>query len=132
MKHDDIKILLKEAKHSVMLLMQSFGSISSPCNQVLLKWPDILDSYFDNNDENLRRDFAIIICQPIKIIADSLVERIKLIGLLDSSSFEIEQTMVLAIKSPLEAKANLLRICNSLIFKLKSGGVDVDYIKSNI
>jgi hypothetical protein len=117
--------LFEEALDSFKILISRVGS-DSKANVLFLKWPDAVMSYLKENN-NFDEDIAILICAPIKSIADALVIYSKKHG------EQIDDREVIAImggakNDPIAAKQNLIRLCNNLISKLKNRGVLVEPI----
>jgi hypothetical protein len=123
MDKDKALKLFEEALDSFKILISRVGS-DSKANILFLKWPDATISYLKENN-NFDEDIAILICAPIKSIADALVIHSKKHG------EQIDDREVVAIMSgakndPVMAKQNLIRFCNNLISKLKDRGVLVE------
>jgi len=111
---DKKKLLVREAKHSFLIVLSIVGKEDSAFNIILLKWPDIVDSILDDDEELFLKDVGFLICHPFKLLAESLQSIIN-----DDRSVDIDVSMKLSSSDPLDARKNLVRLCNSLIFKLR-------------
>lgn len=127
---NNVKITVDECKHSVILLMQYAGGYNTHCNMILLKWPDLFDAFISDDEIKFNEDAAVLICLPLKIIAESLFQACQMFDSIDNKvSEDINEVMLMHKKDPIEAKASLIAICNSLISKLRKIGWQIDYIK---
>ena len=126
--------LLDEAKHSLATLMVITGNpnVALP---VLMKWPDALEAHLTGKREVFIRDMGIIMCAPIKIIAEALAA-----GPGNDPSAKDERLLKEISDTfkafqdgkcgPIETKNNLIRLCNTIIFKLRQKGhTTTEYIK---
>lgn len=126
----DTRRYILEAKHSFAILLGFIGEPDTPCNMMLLKWPDAVDALLDDDEDKFREDMATLMCQPIKIISESLFDILNSNGGCDIDfSVQIKDTIQLSPNNPVEAKNNLISICNQIIFKLRSVGVEHEYVK---
>ena len=112
---DEKKLLVREAKHSFLTVLSIVGKEDSAFNTVLLKWPDVIDNILDGNDELFLKNIGVLICHPFKLLAESLQSIIN-----DDRSMDVDASMRLSGSDPLGARRNLIRLCNSLIFRLRS------------
>ena len=125
----DPKHLAYEAKHSFAILLGFVGDADTNCNRILLKWPDAMDALLSEDEDKFREDMAFLTCYPLKLVATSLRERFYE-DKEDKEDPEIEETLRLAYQNPVESKNNLIRICNAIIFKLRSKSIHFEYIKN--
>jgi hypothetical protein len=128
------KKLLWEHQHSMAVLIGFVGSTTSHVNQLLLKWPDLIDAFLQDDKDKFDDDIADLICHPIYIVASVLIQKASLEKIITSDEFtalqrDIAETKLTAYKSVLDAKANLIRISNNMIFKLKNVDHAMEYIK---
>jgi len=114
--------LVAEAKHSFISVMGIVGSDTN-YNHILLKWPDVADALLEDKDGLFLKDISRLICLPFKILAESLQEMLS-----DDKNLDIGTSMVLSEEDPIEAKKNLIRLCNSMIYRLKATGKKVEYV----
>ncbi len=128
---DKNKILssISEAKHSFAVFTSMIGN-NSKANILYIKWVDAMESLVAENEKQFFDDMSILICQPLCVVAEALNQRASELGA-SNSEMEINDTMRLMSVDPVAAKQNLLRICNSQIFKLKAVGLKYDYIKTS-
>ena len=126
--------LLDEAKHSLATLMviTANPNVALP---VLMKWPDALEAHLTGKREVFIRDMGIIMCAPIKTVAEALAagypndpqEKDERLLKEISDTFKAFQD---GKCGPIETKNNLIRLCNTIIFKLHQKGYDaIEYIK---
>lgn len=120
--------LLSEAKHSIATLM-GFTGYDSHANVLLLKWPDILESVLKGDEKQALADFSCIICQPLAVLAESLIQAAATSDISAALLDDVRRTLAEGIVDPIEAKRNLIRICNAQLYKLKETGYPVKYIK---
>lgn len=118
---------IAEAKRSFALFTTLMGK-ESKANIIYLKWIDVMESLIAENEKQFFEDMAIMICKPISTIAEALNQRATELGA-GNAETEISDTMKLMFINPIEAKQNLIRICNSQIFKLNAVGIKQDYLK---
>lgn len=123
------KVFIREAKHSFAILLGFIGKPDTECNLILLKWPDAMDSMIEKNEEKFLCDMSHLICRPLFLIAKSLVEILS--KHTEVNMQEVYDTMKFAELNPIESKENLIRLCNSMIFKIRSFGVHYEYIKNS-
>lgn len=124
MEKDRSRQLLREAKHS-LLVLTSFGGQENPVLGLLAyKWVDLAASLVEQDDKAIERDFRILICQPISIVAEALARRAQAEGPLE----EIQASLK-ADGEIIETKRNLICICNTQIFKLNQAGCDLQYVE---
>jgi hypothetical protein len=110
--------LAKEAKHSMAIFMGFLGASNSGAVGLFLKWPDALDSFVSGDDELFKKDMAVLITEPVKLVVESLAVRTKNTGI----GLEIEDAMRMARTSPIATKLNLIRFGNIMIEKLNAHG----------
>lgn len=123
--------LIREAKHSFAILLGFVGDTDSPANRVLLKWPDVTDALLDGDEERFNEAAAYLICYPMKLVAESLRETIRKLGEdVELYVVEVNKTMESAATSPVDVKLNLIRLCNTMIFRLQQLGIHHEYVKS--
>jgi hypothetical protein len=127
---EDIKKLIKEAQRSFRILISYVGQLDSRANVLLLKWPDAMLSLVSNESQQFKQDMAELICQPLVVLAEALTEMVckedptkPLVNVVD-----VRETYKTAKDNPLEARDNLIRICDNKIFRLKSLGMSFHYI----
>jgi hypothetical protein len=128
------KKLLWEHQHSMAILIGFVGSTTSHVNQLLLKWPDVIDAFLQDNKDKFNEDVADLICHPIYVVASALIQKASLEAIITPEEFasmqrDIIETKKFAYKSVLDAKQNLIRISNNIIFKMKNAGHALEYIK---
>jgi hypothetical protein len=111
----DKRLLVKEAKRSFIVVLSIIGKDNTAFNVALLKWPDVVDCLLDGNDELFLKDVGFLICYPFKLLVESLQD---ILG--DDRSMDVDVSMRLSSSDPLGARRNLVRLCNSLIFRLRS------------
>jgi hypothetical protein len=118
--------LLDEAEHSIAEAMRISASFYTAAN-ILIKWPDAFRAFVTGDEELFRRDMETIICAPYSLFARALLERMAMAkveapGAVKDLEMEMPGTIM-------EKKANLIRICNAMIYKLKQAKVEVQYLE---
>ncbi len=128
MEKQELITLVKEAQDSMKTLMKYAGTMNSSVNLLLLNWPDALMYHAEGNESKLRESLGLMICQPLKVLAEALTQHTEQKVKSKIALEDINMSMIIANKNPLEAKENLIRICNSRIFMLKSVGEKLEMI----
>jgi hypothetical protein len=114
--------LVKDAKHSMALLISVLGTSSYAASGFFVKWPDVVDAILSGNDKSFLEDITILICLPMKAIASSLSQMNE-----SKMSVElIEDAMKSANDDPHLAKAKLIAICNQEIISLGQKGAKLN------
>jgi NACalpha-BTF3-like transcription factor len=122
------KELIKEAQNSFKILLKYLGILDSRANILFLKWPDAMQSLISGDKAMFNKDMAILICQPLRVLACALHEYSNNEFKKQNSSEDIELIMEQAIFDPIKTKQALIRICNTEIFLLKSNGKQLEEI----
>ena len=131
LKSRDVRIKMlssvKEAQDSFKILISHVG-YTSAANALFLRWPDAFQAYLENETNYLNQDIFNLICEPIKILALSVLQRCESEKIIcEAYSKEIEQT--LKNTNPIEVKKNLIRIIDIMIHNLRQKGIKIQYIK---
>lgn len=129
----DARLLIREAKHSYAVLLGFINDADSVCNKMLLKWPDAMDSLIADDEEKFCNDMSVLMCQPLKVLAESLAQVLRdKVG--NDSGWEFDVTEYCRTKviyqDPQEAKKTLIKICNTYIDRLRINGVHYSLVKT--
>jgi hypothetical protein len=121
------RFLVKDAKHSMALFISVLGISSYAASGFFIKWPDVIDAVLSGNDKNFLLDISILICLPMRAIAQSLSQ----MGESKMSLELIEDAMKSINENPHLAKAKLIAICNQEIISLgqKGAKLNLDVIR---
>lgn len=118
MTKQEAERLAREAKHSMAIFI-GFVTIDHPKSMgFFLKYPDALDAYVSGNEEQFRKDMAVLIVQPVKAVVDAFVEQTDSQGI----GQEVEEAMKMALVSPITTKQQIIRLGNVVIGKMNSKG----------
>ena len=109
--------IIKEAKDSMRILMKHLGAQNTSANILLLKWPDLIDSYIEDNEKEFHSDAVCLVCFPLKIIAESMIESNQ--QLLKWKE-EVDMAFNTKDSDIFEAKAQLVRLIELIECKLKT------------
>ena len=126
------KFLIKEAQDSFRILIQFIGMLDSKANFLFLKWPDAMQSLISGDMDLFRKDMAILICQPLRILALSLREYASTKLVKSGTTQDIELVVEQALIDPMATKKALIAICNTEVFLLKAAGQPIEPIKETI
>lgn len=115
--------LVREAKHSLALIISFLGHSNPIVNGLAIKWPDVLDAYLADDEVNFLADMSTLICLPVKVLAEALCER--------AGSKFLEEIAEISkdVVDPIDAKRDLIRICNLQVSKLRKAGFTIEDIK---
>lgn len=122
-------VYVAEAKHTYAIFTGMIGK-ESKANVLYLKWIDAMESLIADDELRFNEDIAALICQPLRVVAEALNQRATEAGASNAAT-EIKDTMQLMFVNPIEAKQNMIRICNSQIFKLKAIGFKYEYLTTS-
>lgn len=100
--------MVNEAKHSFKVLLAFVGDIDTICNRLLLKWPDVIDSFIEGNDNKVKADLSILMCTPLLWIIQSVTER-------PTIGKECDDIMFNAHHDPILAKRKLVILYNDVL-----------------
>lgn len=126
---NELKQYIDESKKTMVLLKSFFGDNSMPVTNVWMKWPDAVDSLMNNDIKQFKKDLSDIICIPVMVITDALIERLKsLDSKIDVYGYRAQLANTSKIVNPIEAKKDMIRICNVVIYQLKKYGVEVELL----
>lgn len=132
MDKDYIKKMIQEAKHSIKILMCFVGK--EEASPVMMKWPDILDAYIDDDFDKLKTDLSAIMCAPLRVITQSLIELSLSYPvpkeLIAGWQIQLEWAVDSIIVDPFEAKKYFIANIDAIILYLRKHNVNYNPIGS--
>ena len=128
-KLDQIR-LVREAKHTMAVYLSILGVSGYAASGFFIKWPDVMDSMLNNDDKLFLQDMLILVCNPMKTVAEGLVAHTESVTAIQLILEAMEVVKVnLSVDKIIICKAKLIAICNQEILTLRRGNSTMEPIR---
>jgi hypothetical protein len=111
----NISDVMRESEDSFKLMFRYIGR-NTDANIMLLKYPDLIDAFLNDDKDKFNQDTMILICYPIKFLVEAYITKHSTAGVIQSSiniqelRDKIENIMGSVVNDPVIAKYKLKKI----------------------